>query len=105
MDLERELSALHVAWPPTPAFSYARRRARWPLAVALAAAVLAAAFAVPQSRGAILRFLHLGGVEIHFVHTLPPPRERPLSEGLGPVVTPAEARRELHGTLLLPPLD
>jgi hypothetical protein len=106
MDLEHELRALPVAWPQTPAFSYARRRARRPLAVAVAAAVLAAAFAVPQSRGAILRFLHLGGVEIRFVDTLPPAQERPLASGLGSVVTLAQAHRILGpGTLLLPPLD
>jgi hypothetical protein len=104
MDLERELSALRVAWPETPAFRYQRRR--WPIAIPLAAALLAAVFAVPQSRGAILRFLHIGRVEIQFVSTLPAAQERPLGAGLGPVVTPSQARAELrNGGLLLPPLD
>ncbi|MHB8469907.1 MAG: hypothetical protein ACYDCH_09155 [Gaiellaceae bacterium] len=109
MDLERELSALRVAWPETPAFrlELAPRRDRRARAVAAAvvAAALAAALAVPQSRGALLRFLHLGSVEIRFVDTLPPAQERALGADLGPLVTPAAARRELgRGPLLLPPL-
>ncbi len=90
MDLERELSALEVAWPETPVFRLAlpeRRRRRWPVvAVALAAAIaIAAAFAVPSSRGAILRFLHLRGVVIERVERLPAAQERPLGAGLGAV--------------------
>jgi hypothetical protein len=117
MDLARELSALaeHVDWPATPELHLARelraprrRRRRRPLALGLAFAALvalAAAFAVPQSRGAILRFLHLGGVTIERVDRLPPAEERPLSAGIGPVVSLAQARKEFGGRLLLPPLE
>jgi hypothetical protein len=109
MNLERELRALEVEWPPTPELRLAleprRRWSRRPLlaAVALALVALAAAFAVPQSRGAILRFLHLGGESIQFVETLPPAGTRPLDAGLGRSVSEAEARARIPA-LLLPPL-
>jgi hypothetical protein len=102
-----ELRTLEVAWPETPEFRLdfaPRRRARWPLAVAVALAALAAAFAVPQSRGAILRFLDLGGVTIELVGRLPAAQERPLGADLGPVVTPAVAAAQLGRPLLLPDL-
>ncbi len=108
MDLERELRALEVEWPPTPELRLAleplRRWNRRPLfaAVAVALVALAAAFAVPQSRGAILRFLHLGGESIEFVETLPPAGTRPLDAGLGSPVSEAQARA-LIPALLLPP--
>jgi hypothetical protein len=109
MQLESELRKLDVEWPATPAFALAlerRPRRRWPLAVALAAVLaVAAAFAVPQSRGAILRFLHLGGVEVRFVDTLPRAEERALGAGLGRPVTVADARSIVSGGLLLPPVD
>ncbi|HEX7525072.1 MAG TPA: hypothetical protein VF327_02135 [Gaiellaceae bacterium] len=116
MDLARELSALaaHVEWPPTPELRYelepsaARRRRRRPLALGLALVVLAAlvaALAVPQSRGAILRFFHLGAVTIVRVDKLPAAQERPLSAGIGPVVSLDEAKRLFRRTLLVPPLD
>lgn len=115
MDLARELSALaaHVDWPATPELQLAleprvqRRRSRRPLVAALAfAAVLAlgAAFAVPESRGAILRFLHLGGVTIVRVDVLPPAESRPLTVGLGVPVTLAEAQTALRGKPLIPPV-
>jgi hypothetical protein len=109
MNLEAELRALDIDWPATPAFELAleprrRRRGRPLVAVAFAAAAVAAAFAVPQSRGAILRFFHLGGATIRLVDTLPRAEERPLTDGLGPVVPLADARRIVPG-LLLPPLD
>jgi hypothetical protein len=109
MELERELRALDLEWPQTPELRLVleprRRRSRRPLlvAVALVLVALAAAFAVPQSRGAILRFLHLGGETIRFVDTLPPARERPFDAGLGPVVSLAQARQLVPG-LALPPL-
>jgi hypothetical protein len=112
MDLERELRGLAVAWPETPELRFelgARVRSRRPLlvavAVALVVAALAAAFAVPQSRGAILRFLHLGGVTVEVVDTLPSAQEQPLAAGLGPVVTAADARRRLGASPLVPALD
>src|SRR4051794_39681458 len=107
MDLERELRGLDVAWPPTPHLRLAlepgrRRRSRRPLAAAVALALVAvvAAFAVPQSRAAILRFFHLGGETIQFVRTLPPAGERPLGAGLGPPVSEAEARARIPALLL-----
>jgi hypothetical protein len=110
MDLARELSALaaHVEWPETPALRLElapRRRARRPLAVALAALLfaVAVAFAVPQSRAALLRFFHLGAVTIQVVDRLPAAQERPLGADLGPVVSLARAKHVLPG-LLLPPL-
>jgi hypothetical protein len=112
MDLARELSSLaeHVDWPATPELRLAlepraRRRSRRPLYAALAfAAILAfaAAFAVPESRGAILRFLHLGGVTIERVDTLPPADSRPLEAGIGRPVTPAGAKRLFRGVILVP---
>ncbi len=114
MDLARELSALaeHVDWPATPELQLAleppaRRGGRRPLYAALAfAALLAvgAAFAVPESRGAILRFLHLGGVTIVRVDVLPPAESRPLTAGIGRLVTRADAETALRGGLLVPPV-
>ena len=115
MDLARELSALaaHVDWPAAPELQLAleprvqlRRRPR-PLVAAIALAALlalAAGFAVPESRGAILRFLHLGGVTIVRVDVLPPAESRPLTAGIGRLVTRAEAESALSGGLLVPPV-
>jgi len=103
-----DLRALEIAWPETPAFRLAfepRRRARWPLAAAVALAAVAAAFAVPQSRSAILRVLHLGGVTIERVDRLPAAEERPLGAYLGPVVDSAAAADELGRRPLLPDID
>ena len=102
MDLERELSALQVEWPATPAFALqlARRRRRWPVAVAIALAAIAVAFAVPQSRASILRFFDIGRVHIHVVDTLPAAQERPLSAGLGTRLSLREARADFPGLLL-----
>ena len=106
MDLERELRALPIEWPATPQLRpvLARRRRRWPLAAAIALAAVAAAFAVPQSRGAILRFFDIGADKIQFVDTLPPAQQRALNAGLGAPTTLVNAHR-LVPTLLLPPLD
>jgi hypothetical protein len=116
MDLAHELSELreHVEWPPTPDLRPVleprgvRRRRRRVVALGLAFAALVAvvaAFAVPSSRGAILRFFHLGAATIVRVDRLPSAEERPLSTGIGPVISLAEARKRFPGTLLLPPLD
>ena len=80
---------------------------RRPVALALAVLVLVvvAAFAVPRSRGAILRFLHLGGVTVERVDRLPPAQERPLGADIGPVVSLQEAEQAVGRQLLLPPLD
>jgi hypothetical protein len=110
MDLERELSALadEVEWPVTPPLrleATARRSWRLP-ALVLAVLVVAAAvaFAVPQSRAAILRFLHLGGETIELVDRLPAAQERPLGAGLGAVVSAAEARQVVP-RLVLPDIE
>src|ERR1700730_1853149 len=104
MDLERELRALPVDWPATPQLQLVlARRRRWPLAAAVALAAVAAAFAVPQSRGAILRFFDIGADKIQFVDTLPPAQQRALDAGLGAPTTLLIAQR-LVPTLLLPPL-
>jgi hypothetical protein len=103
MDLERELRAVEIAWPDTPALRVdlaPRRRRRLLLAVAVVLVAVAAAFGVPESRGAILRFLGFGSVRIELVQELPNAQERPLSAGLGPVVS----RSQLKQRVLLPPL-
>lgn len=103
-----DLRSLEIAWPETPAFRLdfePRRARRWPLAVAIALAAVAATFAVPQSRGAILRVLDLGGVTIERADRLPTAEERPLGADLGPVVSPTTAARELGRPLLLPDLQ
>src|SRR6266567_2926020 len=102
MDLERELSLLEIAWPQTPAFELRAQRRRWPFAVAMVVAALAAAFAVPQSRAAILDLFDFGGVTIERVQQLPPAQERPLADGLGAVVTEAQAAEALGRRPLLP---
>ena len=106
MDLERELRALPIEWPTTPQLrlELARRRRRWPLVAAIALAAVAAAFAVPQSRGAILRFFHIGADKIEFVDTLPPAQQGSLDAGLGAPTTLVNAQR-LVPALLLPPLS
>ena len=95
-ELERalELLAAEVEWPATPAFDLRvgeRRRRRW-LAVVPVLAAVAVAFAVPQSRAAILRVLHLGGVTVEHVGTLPPAQERALRASVGMPVSAADAQ-------------
>src|SRR5437588_5484591 len=113
MDLARELRQLgeHVEWPATPelrrSYEQTLRRSRRTVFAAVALAALLAigiAFAVPQSRAAILRVFHLGAVTVHVVDRLPAAQERPLTSDLGPVIGLAEARRQIPG-LLLPRLD
>jgi hypothetical protein len=102
-DFEQALRALEIDWPPTPEIPLElapRRRTRMVVATAVVIAV-AIAFAVPQSRSAILDFFHLGGVTVVRVETLPSAEERPLAAGLGTPVGDAEAARVL-GTAFLP---
>ena len=87
-ELEQALASLEIDWPATPSFELRApaRPARRPLVIAIAVALLVAiacAFAVPQSRGAILRFFHIGGETIERVDTLPPAAERSLRASLG----------------------
>src|SRR5215475_13157087 len=104
--MERELAALEVEWPPTPDIASRlelapRPSRRWVAVAAVAIAVaIGAAFAVPQSRSAILRFFHLGGVTVEQVETLPPAEQRPLAAGLGVEVGDARARALLGGAFL-----
>jgi hypothetical protein len=116
MKLESELRALaaEIEWPHTPALrpELAPRprlmRHRRSIALALAATVvavaLAAAFVVPQSRGAILRFFGLGAVHVEFVERLPAAQEHPLTARLGPTVSIAVAHDLLGTPPLQPPL-
>jgi hypothetical protein len=116
-ELERELLALGRAleFPPTPNLA-ARIGPRldtrpeprtWPwrrvAVVAIAAALLAiaAAFAVPSARTAILRWLGLSGVRIREVGSLPPTRTQgPLL--LGRRVSLAEARERVRYHVVVP---
>jgi|SRR5581483_2033799 len=102
--MERELRALRVDWPDTPDVASRlelRRRRRLLLpAAALAAVAVAAAFAVPQSRSAILRFFHLRGVTVEQVGTLPRADERPLAAGLGVEIGESRAQIVLGGPFL-----
>lgn len=107
MDLERDLRALRVEWPATPSFALRvepRRRRAWIAATAVALAAAAVAFAVPQSRAAILRLFDIGGAHVQVVDTLPPAKERPLGAGLGDPVSLARARH-VFPQLLVPPLE
>ncbi len=112
LELRLEELGRELAFPPTPDLAPAvrERTQRKPFAwrrvapaVAVAVVVLAAAFAVPQSRGAILRFFHLGGATVVRVETLPQATERSRAAGLGVPVTLAEAQRRAGLRLLLPP--
>jgi hypothetical protein len=111
--LEQRLQALgqELVFPPEPDLAARARPAarsfpwRW---VALAAAVvvvaLAAAFAVPSARTAILRFFHLRGATVEQVEILPPAQERAGAAGLGRRLSLEQAQRRLGFRLLLPPL-
>jgi hypothetical protein len=111
-ELERALLLLgrEIDWPEAPDVSdrlelgpRARRPRSLVLALAAVALAVAVAFAVPPARSAILRFLHLGGVTVERVSTLPPAEERPLTAGLGTRASPAEAALVLGHPFLLPP--
>ena len=96
------MSALAIAWPQTPLFELRAQRRRWPFAVAVVIVAVAAAFAVPQSRAAILDLFDFGGVTIERVGTLPAAQERPLGANLGQVISEAEAKDALGRRPLLP---
>jgi hypothetical protein len=104
-ELEHDLRALRVDWPETPDVASRlelrpRRRLLVPALVLAAVLAVAAAFAVPQSRSAILRFFHLRGVTVERVGTLPPAEERPLASGLGSEIDDAQATSVLGGPFL-----
>lgn len=112
-ELEQALVALghELQIPPAPDLTgavrarIARRRATraW-LVVAFAAAAVGfgVAMAVPDARSAILRFFGIGSVKIERVDTLPASREAPLTAGLGPARTRAEAERIAGFRIVLP---
>jgi hypothetical protein len=115
--LERALTGLPIDWPETPDLAARlslpawglpeRGRARpprWALAVALAVvAILGAILAVPQSRSAFLRIIHLGGEEIHIVEKLPPvPSHVDLEVALGRRTTLADAQRQVGFRIRVP---
>ena len=81
---------------------FARRRA---LLVALAVLVIAiaAAFAVPPARTAILHFFHIGGETVERVETLPPAGRRSPVAGLDGPLARKQAERKAGFTLALPP--
>ena len=119
-ELERDLreTGRLLAWPAEPDLVprvrarlgeaaprerlFARRRA---LVLALAALVvaIAAAFAVPPARTAILRFFHIGGETIKVVDTLPnAPRLSPIA-GLDGPMSVEDASGRAGFNLILPP--
>jgi hypothetical protein len=82
-----------------------RRRAtrRWAvLSVAILVVGFGVAMAVPDARSSILRFFHIGSVTVERVETLPPAREAPLTAGLGPARTRADAERIAGFRMILP---
>src|SRR2546423_176538 len=112
-ELEQALLALgpELDVPPTPDLVGAvraridrRARTRRWLVLALAVVVVAMgiAMAVPNARSSILRFFHIGSVKVERVDTLPPSREAPLSSGLGPPRTRAEAEQRAGFRIVLP---
>jgi hypothetical protein len=112
-ELELELRALgdEIAVPAAPDLAAAvasrirRRRAarRMLLAVAIAAAALGVAFAVPPARSAILRFFHLQGVTVERVDTLPAGRAQAIGPALGTSMPLDAAERRLGFRFALPP--
>jgi len=112
LELRLEELGRELAFPPTPELAPAvierlrRKPFAWRrvgVAVALALVALAAAFAVPQARTALLDFFHLGGATVIRVDTLPRATERSHAAGLGFPVTLQEAQRRTGVRLLLPP--
>jgi hypothetical protein len=108
VNLEHELSALPIEFPPEPDLSgrvLARlqrppRRRTWLVPVLVALAILGALFAIPQTRAAILRVLHIGNVEIRRVETLPSATQGPLP--LGRRVSLDDARDAVGTDLAVP---
>lgn len=107
MNLEQELRALPIAFPPEPELAARvlerlepRRRRLWLVPALAALAAVGALLAIPQTRAAILDFLRIGGEEIRRVETQPRAPERPLQ--LGREVSLDEAREAVDYALLLP---
>jgi hypothetical protein len=117
-ELERDLreTGRHLAWPLEPDLVrpvrerlgaaprqrfFARRRV---LILALAALVvaIAAAFAVPPARTAILRFFHIGNETIEIVPTLPNASHRSPIAGLAGPMSVEDATDRAGFNLILP---
>jgi hypothetical protein len=75
------------------------------LAVALVVVAFGIAMAVPDARGAILRFFHIGAVTVERVETLPAAKERPLTAGLGAPLSRREAERRSGFPIKLPDFE
>jgi hypothetical protein len=95
-ELERDLREVGrlIAFPPEPnlvpgvvgRLTERPRHRRLVLALAVLAVALAAAFAVPPARTAILRFFHIGGETVERVNVLPPaPHRSPVAGLAGPM--------------------
>jgi hypothetical protein len=118
-ELERVLVALagELDFPPEPDLvprireRLERRRLLLPrrralaLAVALVVVAFGIAMAVPDARGAILRFFHIGAVTVERVETLPAAKERPLTAGLGAPLSRREAERRSGFPIKLPDFE
>jgi hypothetical protein len=111
--LEQRLQALgrELAFPPEPDFAAKGHPAGRPfpwrpvvLAAAVLLAALAAAFAVPQARTALLRWFHIRGATVERVETLPEAQERSQAGGLGRRLSLGAAERRVGFRLLLPAL-
>jgi hypothetical protein len=110
VNLEHELRALPIAFPPEPDLTRGvlerlerRRRRVWLVPVLAALAAVGALLAIPQTRAAILDFLRIGGEEIRRVDTQPRAPERPPQ--LGRSVTLDEAQAAVDFPLLVPDAD
>src|SRR5918912_2778984 len=114
-ELERDLreAGRLLAWPSEPDLVQPVRtrlgeppRRRRMLVLAFAAFIvlaIAAAFAVPPARTAILRFFHIGGETIVRVDTLPnAPRRSPIAGLAGPMSV-ADATKRAGFNPILPP--
>jgi hypothetical protein len=83
VNLEHELRGLPIDFPPEPDVAPRvlerldrRPRRLWPVLALAAVAAVGALLAIPQTRGAIFDFLHIGGVEVRRVDTQPQARSR-----------------------------
>jgi hypothetical protein len=110
LDLDLRSLVTEVAWPPTPDVAgrlelgpQPASRRRLLIAPAVALLAIAVALTVPQARSAILHFLHIGGVTIERVTTLPPAAQLSLTADLGVRVTTTQAARVLGSPFALPP--
>ena len=110
MNLEHELRSLPIEFPPEPDLvpslrDRLERRSRRPwLILALAAvAAVGALLAIPQTRAAILDFLHIGGVEVRRVETQPQAAVR--DPDLGRQVGFGEAQGRVDFPLVAPDAD